>query len=228
MHRVPPTAIYDRNGTWTPCGAFPVSLPVRPAVGPVWPRSPRPVRARRAVRRARPRPRRGSCASRRVPSSWRPRSPRMRRDRAPDHRIRIPPVRRSGCGPADTNEYGEGRDEGREGTDGCPNGCERGNTSGRRRMGRGGEDARVPYRGARACVGGKRGSPREPVGARPGGTVSCESGGALLSHTLSGAVPSPCRALASGFGMGPGVSPWPWPPQILSTFPGKDPGGIGP
>ena len=73
--------------------------------------------------------------------------------------------------------------------------------------------------------GGKRGSPREPVGARPGGTVSCESGGALLSHTLSGAVPSPCRALASGFGMGPGVSPWPWPPQILSTFPGRTPGG---
>lgn len=36
--------------------AFPVSLPVRPAVGPVWPRSPRPVRARRAVRRARPGP----------------------------------------------------------------------------------------------------------------------------------------------------------------------------
>ena len=87
--------------------------------------------------------------------------------------------------------------------------------------------ARRP-RGMRGCValpgprvrGEKRGTPREPVGARPGGTVSCESGGALLSHTLSGAVPSPCRALASGFGMGPGVSPWPWPPQILSTFPG--------
>ena len=76
---------------------------------------------------------------------------------------------------------------------------------------------------ARAWAG-KEGSPREPVGARPGGTVSCESGGALLSHTLSGAVPSPCRALASGFGMGPGVSPWPWPPQILSTFPGRNRG----
>ena len=53
------------------------------------------------------------------------------------------------------------------------------------------------------------------------------SGGALLSHTLSGAVPSPCRALASGFGMGPGVSPWPWPPQILSTFPGHPGDRIG-
>ena len=36
--------------------------------------------------------------------------PRMRKDRAPDHRIRIPPVRRSGCGPADTNGYGEGKE----------------------------------------------------------------------------------------------------------------------
>lgn len=41
-------------------------------------------------------------------------------------------------------------------------------------------------------------------------------GGGLLSHTLSGAVPSPCQALASGFGMGPGVSPGLWPPQILN------------
>ena len=88
---------------------------------------------------------------------------------------------------------------------------------------RGGCGAASPGPPARAW--GERGTPREPVGARPGGTVSCESGGALLSHTLSGAVPSPCRALASGFGMGPGVSPWPWPPQILSTFPGRTPGG---
>ena len=82
----------------------------------------------------------------------------------------------------------------------------------------------APPSGPPARAWGERGSPREPVGARPGGTVSCESGGALLSHTLSGAVPSPCRALASGFGMGPGVSPWPWPPQILSTFPGTSRG----
>ena len=41
-------------------------------------------------------------------------------------------------------------------------------------------------------------------------------GGVLLSHTLSGAVPSPCQVLASGFGMGPGVSPGPWPPQIFN------------
>ena len=33
------------------------------------------------------------------------------------------------------------------------------------------------------------------------------SGGVLLSHTLPGAVPSALRVLASGFGMGPGVSP---------------------
>jgi hypothetical protein len=38
------------------------------------------------------------------------------------------------------------------------------------------------------------------------------SGGVLLSHTLAGAVPSALEGLASGFGMGPGVSPSLWPP----------------
>jgi len=32
------------------------------------------------------------------------------------------------------------------------------------------------------------------------------SGGVLLSRTLAGAVPSALAGLASGFGMGPGVS----------------------
>ena len=50
---------------------------------------------------------------------------------------------------------------------------------------------------------------------RPSPFVECWCGGVLLSHTLPGAVPSPCQVLASGFGMGPGVSPGPWPPQIL-------------
>lgn len=45
------------------------------------------------------------------------------------------------------------------------------------------------------------------------GPVKCGCGGVLLSHVLSGIVPSPCQGLASGFGMGPGVSPGPWPPQ---------------
>ena len=65
------------------------------------------------------------------------------------------------------------------------------------------------------------------MGGPPGGcwprpgvlVVWC--GGVLLSHTLSGAVPSPCQVLASGFGMGPGVSPGPWPPQILGYRPGN-------
>ena len=56
-------------------------------------------------------------------------------------------------------------------------------------------------------------------------------GGVLLSHTLPGAVPSPCQVLASGFGMGPGVSPGPWPPQIFNCHPtgsrGGSCGGLG-
>ena len=41
------------------------------------------------------------------------------------------------------------------------------------------------------------------------------SGGVLLSHTPAGAVPSALKGLASGFGMGPGVSPSLWPPGNL-------------
>ena len=48
------------------------------------------------------------------------------------------------------------------------------------------------------------------VGVGPSGVVL--SGGVLLSHTLAGAVPSALWGLASGFGMGPGVSPTLWPP----------------
>ena len=38
------------------------------------------------------------------------------------------------------------------------------------------------------------------------------SGGVLLSHNLSVAVPSALKGLTSGFGMGPGVSLSLWPP----------------
>ena len=40
------------------------------------------------------------------------------------------------------------------------------------------------------------------------------SGGVLLSHPVSRAVPSALRGLASGFGMGPGVSLSLWPPKL--------------
>jgi hypothetical protein len=40
----------------------------------------------------------------------------------------------------------------------------------------------------------------------------CLSGGVLLSHILSVAVPSALAGLTSGFGMGPGVSLPLWPP----------------
>ena len=55
---------------------------------------------------------------------------------------------------------------------------------------------------------------------RPSPFVECWCGGVLLSHILSDAVPSPCQVFASGFGMGPGVSPGPWPPQICDCHPG--------
>jgi hypothetical protein len=48
------------------------------------------------------------------------------------------------------------------------------------------------------------------------GVVGC-SGGVLLSHDLAVAVPSALEGLASGFGMGPGVSPPLWPPEHRTT-----------
>ena len=63
---------------------------------------------------------------------------------------------------------------------------------------------------------------KDPGNPRRGSTgirSNSVSGDALLSHTLSSAVPSPCKALASGFGMGPGVSPWLWSPQIFNLSP---------
>jgi hypothetical protein len=60
----------------------------------------------------------------------------------------------------------------------------------------------------KGCVNAGRG------GSPPRGGVVCllfpymlVSGGVLLSHTVSGAVPSALVGLTSGFGMGPGVSP---------------------
>ncbi len=76
---------------------------------------------------------------------------------------------------------------------------------------------------------GKTRARPNPTGT-PNQRVVC--GGALLSHTLPGAVPSPCQALASGFGKGPGVTPGPWPPQDRKQRNGNrsgiyDRGGLG-
>jgi hypothetical protein len=57
-----------------------------------------------------------------------------------------------------------------------------------------------------------RRGPRVVVGAPSLCVVGVVFGGVLLSHTLAGAVPSALEGLASGFGMGPGVSPPLWPP----------------
>ena len=63
-----------------------------------------------------------------------------------------------------------------------------------------------------------------------------ECGGVLLSHILSGAVPSPCQALASGFGMGSGRLTWAmaaanlqffFPPLGWGMVPGGGPGTGG-
>ena len=45
----------------------------------------------------------------------------------------------------------------------------------------------------------------------------CMSGGVLLSHNLSVAVPSALKGLTSGFGMGPGVSRFAMAAVTLST-----------
>ena len=44
------------------------------------------------------------------------------------------------------------------------------------------------------------------------------SGGDLLSHKVPLAVPLTLRGLASGFGMGPGVSPSTWPPKLYGDI----------
>src|SRR3954466_15666984 len=65
-------------------------------------------------------------------------------------------------------------------------------------------------KGLRCPVGGMSSA---PCGV---GVVGC-SGGVLLSHDLAVAVPSALEGLASGFGMGPGVSPPLWPPEHRTT-----------
>jgi hypothetical protein len=47
-------------------------------------------------------------------------------------------------------------------------------------------------------------------------------GGVLLSHPVSRAVPSALKGLASGFGMGPGVSLSPWPPELYGDVVAPD------
>ena len=54
-------------------------------------------------------------------------------------------------------------------------------------------------------VGGVLGTRKPPNHHWLGGFSNVCSAGVLLSHTLSSAVPSALKGLASGFGMGPGV-----------------------
>ena len=59
--------------------------------------------------------------------------------------------------------------------------------------------------GCGVVVGLNVGRPRHVCGGAS--TLLVLSGGVLLSHILTNAVPSALWVLASGFGMGPGVSP---------------------
>ena len=64
----------------------------------------------------------------------------------------------------------------------------------------------------RGVGGGEKGTKEHgrvpyPLFYPPPPCLWCGCGGFLLSHTLSGAVPSALLGLASGFGMLPGVSP---------------------
>ena len=60
----------------------------------------------------------------------------------------------------------------------------------------------------RACA-----IPQTTMGATGVAPIGKVSGDVLLSHPVTRAVPSAQKGLASGFGMGPGVSPSPWPPK---------------
>src|SRR3978361_139860 len=64
------------------------------------------------------------------------------------------------------------------------------------------------FRGQNTSAGPPEGGPAE-------GKMS---GGDLLSHAVPRAVPSALRGLASGFGMGPGVSLLLWPPKRYRVF----------
>ncbi len=81
--------------------------------------------------------------------------------------------------------------------------------------------AALPFSTRRHPVRGQRYSYRARNGA--GATRSlvapakCLSGGVLLSHNLSVAVPSALKGLTSGFGMGPGVSRFAMAAVTLST-----------
>ena len=62
---------------------------------------------------------------------------------------------------------------------------------------------------------GSQTSPEKREGHREcGGLLESMSGGVLLSHAVTRAVPSALKGLASGFGMDPGVSPSTWPPKL--------------
>ncbi len=80
------------------------------------------------------------------------------------------------------------------------------------------EDLPAPLRRSPPCWAIRTSTNTSMAGQSPGPPSERMSGGVLLSHPVTRAVPSAQKGLASGFGMGPGVSPSLLPPKLYGDI----------
>jgi hypothetical protein len=80
------------------------------------------------------------------------------------------------------------------------------------------EDLSAPPRRSPPCWAITTSTNTSMAGQSPGPPSERMSGGVLLSHPVTRAVPSAQKGLASGFGMGPGVSPSLLPPKLYGDI----------
>ena len=80
------------------------------------------------------------------------------------------------------------------------------------------EDLPAPPRRSPPCWAITTSTNTSMAGQSPGPPSERMSGGVLLSHPVTRAVPSAQKGLASGFGMGPGVSPSLLPPKLYGDI----------
>jgi hypothetical protein len=80
------------------------------------------------------------------------------------------------------------------------------------------EDLSAPLRRSPPCWAITTSTNTSMAGQSPGPPSERMSGGVLLSHPVTRAVPSAQKGLASGFGMGPGVSPSLLPPKLYGDI----------